>query len=243
MAKEINTRSEEAKIQYSLRPVPPKARGTSKGEGPYAAHVKMKPASFESIAAQMVREGSKYEKAELVAIMTKVMDTVAHRLTNGESVNLGSMVRLRPAIRGTFETLATPFNAQNHEVVVTATIGRKLRSLLKSAKVEPLQRMKAMPKLKQVTIYEQARESNGCATFAVNGSYLLAKYSKKPAEWFVMVNGRETIIAPVSLENNKALFMVPAEILPAGTTFQLGLRVFVTPAKSAAVLYKSPLTV
>ena len=95
MLKATSMEREQAKIRYTLQAVPPKARKDAGEEGPYAAHVEIRTASLKSIAAQMVREGSKYSEAEILAITTQLMETVAYRLANGESVNLGSTVRDR----------------------------------------------------------------------------------------------------------------------------------------------------
>ena len=217
----------QAKIRYSLQPVPPKARSGDGTEGPYAAHVQIRPASLRSIAEQMVREGSKYSESEIIAIISQLMETIAYRLTNGESVNLGSMLRLKPAIRGTFSTLETPFNAAEHEIVVSATIGSNLRKIIQQATVEHVERSTS-PKLLQVVPFDVSSANMPNFSFIVRGSHLTSVPKGATASWFIRVNGDVRALEPIACDNQKALFQLPYAHYPVGTIFQIGLRLHYT---------------
>lgn len=232
---------EDVKIRYKLRPVPPKAR-TASGEGSYAAHVLKRTASLASIVEQMAREGSKYSEAELIAIVTHLLNTVAYRLAKGESVNLGSMIHLKPAIRGTFETLDTPFDATKHEVVVSTSVGSRLRKVVQQTKLEHV-KDEPLPKLKSVMLVGTANTKNATVSFMVQGTRLMAKPNRKPHEWFIQIGDQRTAITPIANDTKKAMFAVPTSILPIGTTFQLLLRVYKSPKKYAEIYYDKPLTV
>jgi hypothetical protein len=225
-----------AKIRYTLQPVPPKARASQDEDGPYAAHVVIRPASLMSIAEQMVREGSKYSEAEIIAITTQLMDTIAYRLSNGESVNLGSMLRLKPSIRGTFETAKSAFDPTQHEVVVTATIGSRLRHILASTAVEQMTSQQ-VPKFLNVSVMEQ---SNGTSTFTfiLKGRNLLAQ----AGTWVAVVNGKEKVLKPIAIDNRRAVFCIKHATLAVGTTFTLMCH-YKQGKKSYALAYKTALTV
>jgi hypothetical protein len=235
----INSGRSQAKIRYALQPVPPKAR---KGEGeatPYAAHVVAPPASLATLAQQMVREGSKYSESEIVAIATQLMETMAYRLANGEAINLGSMVRLRPAIRGTFATAQTPFNAEEHEIIVTASIGNRLRKIVKDAAVEQVDHI-TLPKLKQVKVIQKSADAP--VNLVIEGLYLTKQPCGMNSEWLICIGETTQVIPSSGCNDRNALLIVPREQLPADTTFTVGLRVYVAPEKPVEVYYKETLT-
>lgn len=232
----------QAKIRYSLQPVPPKARSRDGTEGPYAAHVQIRPASLRSIAEQMVREGSKYSEFEIIAIVSQLMETIAYRLTNGESVNLGSMLRLKPAIRGTFSTLETPFNATEHEIVVSATIGSNLRKIIQQATVEHIERSTS-PKLLQVVPFDASSANMPNFSFIVRGSHLTSVPKGATASWFIRANNKQTTLTPVVYDSQKALFQLPYKQYPVGTTFQIGLRLQLANTTFLDFLYKDAVVV
>jgi hypothetical protein len=228
----------QAKIRYTLQPVPPKARKNNGEETPYAAHVVAQPASLATLAQQMVREGSKYSESEIVAIATQLMETMAYRLANGEAINLGSMVRLRPAIRGTFATNQSPFNAEEHDIIVTASIGSRLRKIVQGAAVEQVDHV-TLPKLKQIEVVQKSAEAP--INLIVHGLYLTKQPCGMTSEWFVRVGETTQIITPSACNERYALFVVPREQLPAGATFTMGLRVYVTPDNVVEVCYNDAL--
>lgn len=228
-----------ATIRYTLQPIPPKARNAGNKQR-YAAHALIRTSTFNSIAQQMVREGSKYSAAEIVAIMTQMMDTIAYRLANGESVNLGSMVRLRPAIRGTFETEHSPFNPKEHQLVVTATIGNQLRKIVQSAKTEQVDYV-TIPKLTSIEMVVASPSAEASINMVVHGRYLTKQPCKKPSEWFIQVGEQRIPLTPFACDNHCALFTIPQEILPTDTQFTLGLRVYTKPNKPNDILYKEML--
>ena len=231
----------QAKIHYTLQPIPPKARKGGDDATRYAAHVQIRTSSLASIAEQMVREGSKYSEAEILAIMTQMMNTVAYRLTNGEAVNLGSMVRLRPAIRGTFESDHAPLEPGEHEIVVTATIGSKLRKIVQGAKAEQIDRV-TMPKLSSVDVVAHASDATAPINLVVHGSALTRQQCKKASEWFVQVGMKRTVLTPVAYNADCAILIAPRENLPAAEPFTLGLRVYLNATAYTDIVYKSPLT-
>ena len=225
-----------AKIRYTLQPVPPKARTGEGTEGPYAAPVQIRPASLRSLAEQMVREGSKYSEVEIIAIVSHLMETVAYRLTNGESVNLGSMLRLKPAIRGTFPTPEAPFNPAEHEVVVSATIGSALRKVIQEAHVERIERA-TFPELLSVVPFDAAAAHTTNFSFIIRGAHLATLPKGTTASWFIRVNGDERALEPIACDNQKALFQLPYAHYPVGTIFQIGLRLHYTNNAYTDIVY------
>lgn len=224
-----------AKISYALQPVPPKARKDATKDGPYAAHVVASTASLATLAQQMVREGSKFSEAEIVSMMTQMMDVIADRLSHGESVNLGSMVRLRPAIRGTFETVQTPFDEKSHQVVVTATIGSKLRKIVQGVKVELVDHV-VVPKVTSVNVVASSKEDSKTVNFIVQGHSLLRQPCKKASEWFVIVGAEMISLTPIACDDHHAIFALSQEQLSKNQSFTLGLRVYIEPDRHYDIL-------
>lgn len=242
MLKATSTEREQAKIRYTLQAVPPKARKDATSEGPYAAHVEIRPASLKSIAAQMVREGSKYSEAEILAITTQLMETVAYRLANGESVNLGSTVRLKPAIRGVFPTLDTPFDASQHKVVVSATIGANLRKVIQQASVVQVDRV-VFPKLTQVLPFDMASAKGATFNFIVRGKHLAHPVKGGSLEWFIRTTKQERVVQPVDCDQQKALFQLKLKDYPLDTVFQIGLRIHLQDKAPVEILYPKEIVV
>ena len=214
----------QAKIRYSLQPVPPKARTGDGSQGPYAAHVKVQTASLRSIAEQMVREGSKFSEAEIIAMMTQMMDTIAYRLTNGETVNLGSMLRLRPAIRGTFESKDSPFDPRQHEVIISANIGRKLRKIIQQTTAEQVTPANS-PEFTQILPFEEASAEHNVLSFMVRGNHLVKHPVGVTVTWFIKIADQTIDITPILSDDHKAVFSLNRANLPQANTFHVGLRI------------------
>ena len=215
---------EEAKIRYTLRPIPPKARKDNATSTPYAAHVKVQTASLRSIAEQMVREGSKFSEAEIIAMMTQMMDTIAYRLTNGETVNLGSMLRLRPAIRGTFESKESPFDPRQHEVIISANIGRKLRNIIQQTTTEQITPVNT-PEFSQILPFEEASAERHVLSFMVRGNHLVKHPVGVTVSWFIKIADQTVEITPILSDDHKAVFSLSRADLPQADTFHVGLRI------------------
>ena len=220
----IRETKEEAKIRYTLRPIPPKARKDNATSTPYAAHVKVQTASLRSIAEQMVREGSKYSEAEIIAMMTQMMDAIAYRLMNGETVNLGSMLRLRPAIRGTFATKETPFDPRQHEVIVSANIGSKLRKIIQQTTAEQITSVNT-PEFTQILPFEEASTERHVLSFMVRGNHLVKHPVGVTVTWFIKIADQTIDITPILCDDHKAVFSLNRADLPQADSFHIGLRI------------------
>lgn len=229
---------EEAKIRYTLLPVPPKARKVEAQTTPYAARVVMKTASLRSIAEQMVREGSKFSEAEILAMMTQMMDAIAYRLTNGETVNLGSMLRLRPAIRGTFESAEAPFDPRQHEVIVSANIGRRLRKIIQQTTTEQVSPVKT-PELTQVLPFEEQAAEEDVFSFMVRGNRLVKHPTNIKVSWFIQVANEKTAISPILCDDHKAVFSVNRSLLAQAEAFQVGLQL--DKGKTTSIVLSKPI--
>ena len=237
----LNTEAQgrpQAKIRYALQPVPPKARTGDGSQGPYAAHVQVQSASLRSIAEQMVREGSKFSEAEILAMMTQMMDAIAYRLTNGETVNLGSMLRLRPAIRGTFESAEAPFDPRQHEVIVSANIGRRLRKIIQQTTTEQVSPVKT-PELTQVLPFEDQSAEGDVFSFMVRGNRLVKHPANIKVSWFIQVANEKTAISPILCDDHKAVFSVNRSLLAQAETFQVGLQL--DKGKATSIVLSKPI--
>lgn len=122
---------EAEKIQYRLTPIP----NRNGGNGGFAARAVVRSLGLKQIAEQMVREGSKYSENEIIAIADQLFSVVLNRLKNGFSINLGSMLRIRPSIKGKFEREDEAFDPKKHKIFVAVSVGRWLREKIQDTKV------------------------------------------------------------------------------------------------------------
>lgn len=105
------------------------------GRDVYCSKVQATPLSLATVADTMVREGCKYETNEVVSILEKFATVATRLLQEGNAINLGSLVRFRPSIRGKFESIDEAFSKDKHRIVVTASVGSALRNVASTAAV------------------------------------------------------------------------------------------------------------
>ncbi len=122
-----------AAIRYDV--VKNYAQSKAKGTNIFNARVQAPTKSLREVADTMVREGCKYDSAEVVAILEKFASVTTRLLQEGNAINVGSLVRFRPSIRGKFNTPETAFSKADHRIVVNASIGSALRDVAATAQV------------------------------------------------------------------------------------------------------------
>lgn len=126
------------------------AQSKTLGRDVFCSRTSTKVKSLTEVADTMVREGSKYETNEVVAILEKFAKVTTRFLQEGYAVNVGSLVRFRPSIRGKFETVDEAFSKAKHRIVVQASVGSALRNVAATASV---QRITAIPLPVISTVY------------------------------------------------------------------------------------------
>lgn len=117
-------------IRYSLQ------QDALNNSGTYHAHVT--PAmslSLEDLVDRMAGAPNAMERPRLFAAASLLMEAVTQALSQGEQVNL-PICRLRPAIRGTFNSLEDTFSPDRHDVTVVVAAGSELKKRLAKASVE-----------------------------------------------------------------------------------------------------------
>ena len=92
----------------------------NRGERSYFARVHAEVKSLRELAETMVREGSKYKATEIFAILQDFTDLTIRLLQEGYAINVGSLVRFRPSIRGKFTSEEDVFTRGVHQIVVTS---------------------------------------------------------------------------------------------------------------------------
>ena len=151
-------------------------------------------------------------------------------------------MRLKPAIRGVFPTLDTPFDATQHKVVVSATIGANLRRVIQQASVVRVDRI-VLPKLIQVLSFDVAKEKSAVFNFVVRGKHLAHPAKGTSLEWFIRTAKRETVIQPVDCDNQKALFQLKLKDYPKESVFQIGVRLRSSDRAPIEILYPKEIVV
>ena len=206
------------KIRYRLVETP-----IRKDEKPcYAARVIVDPMSLRQIAAQMVREGSKYAEHEIVGMAEQMIDVIMHQLRNGRSVNFGSVMRFRPSIKGCFHAKDEPFNPKVHQLRLAVSAGRLMKHALEGVAVECADQEK-LPEIRSVVV-----EHPGATHLVkVIGTHLYQKNLGSGASWWIRTaNTQYPITEVVQKRTGRSVtFLLPQSTFPIGTEATFVLKV------------------
>ena len=208
---------EMAKIRYRLLAVP----NPTGGQACFGARVVAKPSSLRSIAEQMVHEGSKYAEHEIVGIAEHMVNVMIAHLREGRAVNFGSVVRLRPSIKGRFEKKSEDFDPTKHQVSIAVSAGRLLRSVLSDVSVERDEQM-AVPTIDNVEV----STVEGMHLVTLDGRHLYHEPLGEHAQWFIEYAGTRQVIRPTQQKKTgrNILFALPVKTYPEGVNITLVLR-------------------
>lgn len=220
---QINTTAGTADaVQYSV--VLNKAATAMKGKAIYNARTTTPTKSLQAVAETMVREGSKYQAFEITGIITQFANVVARLVNEGNAVNVGSLMRIRPSIRGTFENEEEGYTEGKQKIVVATSTGALLRDVAIKAPVRRIDG-KTLPELEAVynakTGNEDTISSNGM--ILVTGKYLDFDHDAEDEGYFVVQDGTEHKLTVISADKTMANLMCEAT-LTAGEDVQLFFR-------------------
>ena len=187
----------------------------------FGARAEVKTVSLRAIAEQVEREIAKYDASEVLCITEQVIDAIIDRLRHGYSVNFGSMMRFRPAVKGRFEHEEDEFDANRHQLVVAVSAGAQLRHALDGVSVERIKRS-AIPKIRKVEV----SPSEDMTFVQVKGTALYRKDLGDAAQWFIKVDHTRQPITPQIQKSSgrEVIFSFSHETYAKGTTFTLILR-------------------
>lgn len=104
-----------------------------KGSDTYTAVVDAPALSLEALAERMVRQGSAYSARDIISIVDEVAEVMAQVLNEGNAVNLGSICRFRPSIKGTLASDEAVLTSADNPVVVTCSAGSMIKSVAANA--------------------------------------------------------------------------------------------------------------
>lgn len=136
----------------------------NRGERSYFARVHAEVKSLRELAETMVREGSKYKATEIFAILQDFTDLTIRLLQEGYAINVGSLVRFRPSIRGKFTSEEDVFTRGVHQIVVTSATGSVLRNIAANTVVERVNKSDTLPKLAAIHNTTTGRLNTLCHT-------------------------------------------------------------------------------
>ncbi len=202
-----------AAIQYSVEKNA--AASKIKGKDIYSARVTAPVLSLQDIAEKMAEEGSKYKTFEINGILTHFADVVAREITKGYAVNVGSLFRLRPQIRGTFGNEEESYGeGENNKIVVKASTGSLLRDVAAKAVVRRIDG-KTIPEIVTVinskTMVENTISSLG--GLMVTGARLTFDAAKADEGFFVVVNGVAHKMTVVKNDGGKNVLLTTDQTL------------------------------
>ncbi len=90
---------------------------------------------LKEMAEELVNRKVPLSRQLITYVLGELSDLMQSLLLQGNSINLGGLVKLQPVIKGTFAP-GESFNASKHEIVVSATVGKVLRSAASAGSVE-----------------------------------------------------------------------------------------------------------
>ena len=93
--------------------------------------------------------GSGITEAEALGAITEFFNVVEDALEEGLTVNL-PLVKLRPTIKGLFNDSNDSFHKDRHELIFTASPGKKLKTLAPKVKLTKTIRRQKEPKISKI---------------------------------------------------------------------------------------------
>lgn len=183
--------SAQAGIRYTLRNN--KMVSAVKGATAYTMDVEAPALSLENLANRMVRQGSAYSSRDIISVFDEMTEVIIQCLNEGSAVNLGSICRFRPTIKGTLASEDAELSAANL-VTVAVSAGSKIRDMVRDATTIRISGSGSnVPTLTEVrdatTMRTDGLTSGG--NFLVTGSNLSWDTAAEDEGFFLVVNGEE----------------------------------------------------
>jgi hypothetical protein len=220
------------------------AQSKAKGVNIYNARVQAPTKSLREVADTMVREGCKYEPGEVVAILEKFANVTTRLLQEGNAINVGSLVRFRPSICGTFKSLDTGFSKADHRIIVKASVGTALRNVAATAPVERVTSL-GLPELQKVYNAVTGKMNTMCSEgdIIVMGKRFIWNEEAEDEGFFTEVEGNVMKCEVFNLDkDNASAFMHTKQFMMEGDEAQLIFRTRNTSTGELAVFkYDVPL--
>jgi hypothetical protein len=230
-------------LQYSVV----KNHGATKIKGVdvYNARVTTPTKSLLAVAETMQREGSKYQPHEIVGILTQFGDVVARLVNEGNAVNVGSLMKIRPTIKGSFSAEDDNYTEGSQRIVVKTTVGTLLRNVAAKANVRRIDG-KTAPEILSV-LDTKSGEENAISSegfIIVTGKHFEWNATQDDEGFFIIVDGVEHKLNVVGDKANKTMVTLETNVsLTAGDEVTL---IFRTAKDSAGdpdqYVYGTPLT-
>ena len=202
-------------------------REKNAGEISYCARVHASVKSLRELAETMVREGSKYKSSEIFAILQDFTDLTIRLLQEGYAVNVGSLVRFRPSIRGKFTSENDTFTRGVHRIIVRSATGSILRNVAASTTVERISATTSQPQISIVYNSITGKANTVCSngTLSIQGVHLAWNRENPEEGFFVTLDGatQQCEVLHVNEADTHALLKLPHE-LQEGNSITLSFR-------------------
>ncbi len=199
----------------------------AKGTPVYTAVVATKESyGIGDVANRMAAEGCAVRPATISLVLSDFAELVAKLVAEGRAVNIGGVVRFAPAIRGTFASEAAAFDPAQHQVVVNATIGTRLRAAASTSSVQRIARQ-TLPELAQVYNMTTGESDTLCSQglFMVDGTRLTWDDTQADEGFILRLNGVETKCTLVRADlDGKRLVLRAIQAMEAGDAPELLFR-------------------
>lgn len=70
-------------------------------------------------------EGGAFKRSLFEGMLSEMESTIEHILSSGGTINLAGFLKIRPRIKGSFDSYSEPFNRSKHSIEVEATVSKK----------------------------------------------------------------------------------------------------------------------
>ncbi len=178
------------------------AASKTQGTAVYSGQVKVKETyGLADVAKRMVAEGCAVRESTIRLVLNDFADLVADLVAEGRAVNISGLVRFAPAVRGVFASEDAPWDPAQHQVVVNATVGSRLRVAAAECPVFRLDSV-TMPVLEG--LYDlaamQANTITGSSPFMLTGKHLTWDQEQEDEGVFVSLEGIKTRCTPIGTQ-------------------------------------------
>ncbi len=148
---------------------------------------------LDLVAKRMVERGCVAGKSTIHLVLTDFADLVSDLVAEGRAVTIPGLVRFAPSIRGTFETIDSPWDAANNQVVVNASIGSRMRAAAAKSTVQRVDTI-TLPELELLVdvATQQPNVITSEGVFIVSGTQLLWDETAEDEGFFLNAGGEET---------------------------------------------------
>ena len=215
----------------------------AEGKPIYNARVSAPTKSLKDVAKTMSREGSKFRASEIYQMLEHFSSVVTQLVEEGNAVNVGSLFRIRPSIRGTFSGEDDAFVRSKQRIQVRASVGANLRNACSNARVMRIGQMMAAEIVGVVnSVTQKANTLCPAGSLNVSGKRLMYDTQAEDEGVFLTVSGKSYRGKAVAVTPSLVVVAFPDCNIGEGETATLVLKSRAYTAELHETVFEKQLT-